>query len=246
MKLNFSRFLMLVMRINFLPHYILPSKKKLISFSLMLMLFTLGQSATSLAQCMSGTYTVNDGAPTSGTNFNSFSDMTTALNTMGVCGPVVINVNATSGPYNERLTLGSITGASATNTIRINGNGRTLQSSISSSYTGMLMLNCTEYLTIDSLTFKTLSSNYGFGAILYGGCDYDSVVNCTFDLTSVSSNSSSACSGMRITYSASGTSSVSSGATNTYIGYNEFLGTTGSGGPYYNWYLYGPNSDNVY
>lgn len=44
----------------------------------------------------------------------------------GITGPVVFNVVAASGPYNQQVTIPVISGASAVNTITFNGNGNTL------------------------------------------------------------------------------------------------------------------------
>ena len=72
---------------------------------------------------IAGTYTINKNAAASSTNFQS---ITSAINAMGcgITGAVVFNVVAASGPYNEKLTIPAISGASATNTITFNGNGK--------------------------------------------------------------------------------------------------------------------------
>lgn len=43
---------------------------------------------------LSGTYTINNTLPTAGTNFVSFADAFTALNAVGISGPVTMNVSA--------------------------------------------------------------------------------------------------------------------------------------------------------
>ena len=68
---------------------------------------------------VTGTLTLNSGAPASSTNFNSFADLFSALNCSGVgTGGVTINV---TGVYNEILTLNPIPGASASNRVRFVG-----------------------------------------------------------------------------------------------------------------------------
>lgn len=194
---------------------------------------------------LSGTYTINDALPTGGTNYNNFSDFTDDLNTFGVCGPVVANVAVGSGPYVETVTFENISGASATNTIRVNGNGRTVQFNNTSTQRQLLTLDGAKYVTIDSLVFKSLNTSYGWGALVTGGAEYDSLMRCVFDLTSVSGSSSANSNG--ITFSASNTSPTSSGAngSNCYIANNQILGRTGSGGPYYGFTMYGDNENNV-
>jgi trimeric autotransporter adhesin len=60
---------------------------------------------------ISGTFTINSAAPTSGSNFQTFEDAVNAM-ACGIIGPVVFNVDPASGPYNEQITIPSINGAS--------------------------------------------------------------------------------------------------------------------------------------
>jgi hypothetical protein len=215
------------------------------AFLFFLCLFTMIHTYRGQAQLAGGTYTINSGAPTGGTNYISFTDAVAAM-ALGVTGPVVFNVAAGSGPYTEQFNIGNITGASSTNTIKFNGNGATVQFTPTTTYSGILMMNGTKYVKVDSLTFKSLSTTYGFGAILYNACDYDSITRCKFDLTTVTTTTAANCSGIRISTTASTTSSTVSGASNTYLGGNSVLGNTATGGPYYGFYFYGPNTNNVY
>src|ERR1043166_3919808 len=89
----------------------------------LLLAMMLGASAGCFAQALTGVYTINSGQATGGTNFQSFTDFATAINTNGISGDVTVNVVAASGPYNEQVTISSITGSSASNRVVINGNG---------------------------------------------------------------------------------------------------------------------------
>lgn len=60
---------------------------------------------------LSGTYTIGGSAP----NYATFSAAVQDLTTQGVSGAVVFNVR--DGSYSEQISIGNITGASATNTI---------------------------------------------------------------------------------------------------------------------------------
>lgn len=178
---------------------------------------------------MSGTYTVNAALPTAGTNFNNFEDLIDELMTCGVTGPTTINVAPNSGPYNETFYIGNIPGSSATNKVRINGNGNTIQANTTSTNPHLLRITSTRYLTIDNMIFKSLNATYGWGChFMDGGSQhayYDSITNCTFDLTSVTGSSSIY--GNGITFSGSLTSASSAGtniARNCYIGGNKVLG----------------------
>src|SRR6185437_3512320 len=78
-------------------------------------LFATGAKAAGL----SGTYSID--ASGSG-NYISFKAAVTDLTNYGVSGPVVFNVTATT--YTEVVSVPSITGASASNTIIFHGAGR--------------------------------------------------------------------------------------------------------------------------
>ncbi len=141
-----------------------------------------------LQASLSGTYTINSAIATGGMNFQSFNDFTTTLNTYGVCGPVIANVMG--GPFVEKVSFGNIAGTSPVNYIRVNGNGATVQFTNTTSDRQLLTLNGTKYLTIDSLTFKSLATDFGWAALITNGAAHDSIINCFFDLTSVTSTSS--------------------------------------------------------
>jgi hypothetical protein len=181
----------------------------------------------------SGTYTINKNLPVSATNFISFADATAALS-CGVSGPVVINVTPGSGPYNETVKFGIIPGASATNTIKLNGNGNTVQYLNVSGELQMLTLSGTKYLKIDSLIFKTLSTTMGWGTLVTNSSAYDSISHCLFDMasqtggvTSVNMNG--------IVFSASATAPVVWGdnGKSCYVGYNHIKGPNTGSGPFY-------------
>ena len=152
-------------------------------------------SVTLVAQPQMPTvYTVNSGQPTAGSNFTNFTDLASFLNSTTLGGPVEINVVAASGPYTEQVMLGVIAGASATNTITLNGNGETLQFlSSNTNERATLKLYGTDYLTVNNLTIKALgttSGQYGFTVQLMNGADFNTFDGCTIEanITSSSSN----------------------------------------------------------
>ena len=85
------------------------------------------------AQPLSGTVTINSGQATGGTNFQTFTVFAATINSVGISGPLVVNVAPNSGPYVEQPAFTNITGASLTNSITINGNGNLLTFSSSNS-----------------------------------------------------------------------------------------------------------------
>ena len=201
----------------------------------------LGFNAKIIAQ-MQGTYTVNAAVATGGTNFQSFTALATALNATTVAGPITVNVVANSGPYNERFEFGNIAGTSAINRITINGNNNTIQFNNTGDYR-IVSLNGTKYMKIQNLTIKSLSTTTGWGIHMYNGAQFDTIVNCHLDMTSITGSSSITGSGFVI--SASTTSPTSSGNTakDIYFANNTISGsTTSSYGIYYAVSIWGLNS----
>ncbi|MDZ4667553.1 MAG: right-handed parallel beta-helix repeat-containing protein [bacterium] len=112
---------------------------------------------------LSGNYTVDPGLPLSATNYWSLSNLATELSCVGVTGPVIINIMASSPAFNEQMSFGNIPGTSTTNTVTLNGNGNTISTSLSP----IVSFNGTKNFILDSLniiaTGTTLS---GFGIYL--------------------------------------------------------------------------------
>ncbi len=187
---------------------------------------------------LTGTYTLNSAVVTGGLNFQSFSDLETALNTAGVCGPVVVNVVTGSGPYNEQISFNQIAGASSVNTITINGNGETLAFSPTSALKYVLRLNGTDYMTVDSLRIAGNDPTYGFGILLSTNADNNIIRNCEIDLSAITSTGTTNSCG--ICASASVTSPATGGTTANFnrIINNKIKGGT-NGGPYYGITLFG-------
>ena len=187
---------------------------------------------------LNGIYTVNSAVITGNTNFQSFTDLATALDERGICGPVVVNTVVGSGPYNEQVLLTDINGTSAINTITINGNGETLSflSAISTQRAGF-SLNGTDYVTIDSFNIiaqGATTSQYGIGVHLIGEANYNTIKNntITVDSTTTSTNYTG------IAISNLATSATSAGLNGNF---NRIENNTIVGG-YYGISTYGQNS----
>jgi parallel beta-helix repeat protein len=184
---------------------------------------------------LSGVYTVNSNQPTQGTNFQSLQDLSLALNNMGVCGPVIINMVANSGPYAGKFALESIPGTSAVNTITINGNNNEVNT-ITTATNGtreMLLLNDVKYTTIKDLIFVTNATAGGYGALITGGSEFDSIINCTFDLSSVTNTTST--NSVGIALSGTNASPIGTGisASKIVLKGNTIIGSNTSVGAYY-------------
>ena len=140
-----------------------------------------------------GSYTINKTFPTSGTNFNSFSDFASYINSDGISGPINLNVVSGTGPYNEQVILNQIIGSSAVNTITINGNNDTLQYlSANTNERATLKLNGTDYVSVNNLIFKSLgttTSQYGFTVQLMNEANNNTFNNCQFIADEVTTSS---------------------------------------------------------
>jgi len=94
---------------------------------LVLALFLVGFVSSASAQ-LSGTYTIDNTGVTGGTNFANWADFRSAIVTNGVNGAVTVNV--LTDITGAQVTFPAITGASSTNTITINGNGKFFEASV--------------------------------------------------------------------------------------------------------------------
>ncbi|RYY72826.1 MAG: hypothetical protein EOO52_20305, partial [Gammaproteobacteria bacterium] len=133
----------------------------------------------------SGTYTINKNAGatyvpgTPGGNFISFAAAKAAMS-CGIGGAVVFNVVSGSGPYNEKLVLDSIPGASAINTITFNGNGNTITgNSTASNDRAIIKLNGADHIIFDSLVVDAGTGTFGYGIQLINNADSNIIRKCS-------------------------------------------------------------------
>jgi hypothetical protein len=185
---------------------------------------------------LSGTYTVNAGSPASATNFQSLVDFANTVNISGICGPVVVNVAPNSGPYVGRVAFGEIAGSSAINTITINGNGNLItHTSPNTDLRTALMLDGTDYMTIDSLNIEALGS-WAWGIQLMNEADHNTIKNCRIEvpITSTSTFFSN------VVMSGSTTSATTAGPSGSF---NTFENNVHIGG-YYTYTMMGENATN--
>ncbi len=138
------------MRFNTFPTYL---------FLSMLCLFHVSVQAA----CLNGTYTIGGISP----DFATFQEAVTELDAEGVCGSVVFEVR--NGTYNEQISIGEISGASAVNTITFRSESGTntdvtLQFASSGTFSDpnyTLQLNGADYIQLENMTIeRTLASTY--------------------------------------------------------------------------------------
>ncbi|MBL7741540.1 MAG: gliding motility-associated C-terminal domain-containing protein [Chitinophagaceae bacterium] len=158
-----------------------------------------------------GIYTINSAVATGGSNFQSFTDAVAALS-CGITGAVTFNVDPASGPYNEQIIIPQIGGASSTNTITFNGNGRTLQFlSANTNERAVIKLNGADHFTFDNLVINALgttTTEYGFGIHFINDADNNTINNCTININTSSTSTNYA----GIVMSSSATSATTTGS----------------------------------
>jgi hypothetical protein len=137
---------------------------------------------------MSGTYTIDSRiSPAQCRTYACFNDAIRDLLAYGVDGPVTINVATGSGPYTEHVSIPSIQGASATNTITFQGNGEILQSVPTSVDYSLVDFKGAKYVTIDNIYIKCSAiSSSTYGVLLRNQAEFVRIINCTIDLSNSS------------------------------------------------------------
>lgn len=184
---------------------------------------------------VSGTYTINAGSPTGGTNFQTFNEAINFIS-CGINGPVTFNVVPGSGPYNESVYIPAVGGTLPTRKITINGNGNALVWAGTANNKAALTIAGTHNLVIDSLNIDVSTGVAGWGIAVINKADSNIIKRCTINcgITSASSNF------IGIAQNGSNTNSN----TNTNSNYNQYLNNTIIGG-YYGFYMYGNGASSI-
>ena len=186
---------------------------------------------------ISGTFTINQLALPSATNFTSFTDFFNSLVCGGISGPVIVNVVAGSGPYLERVEIQEIAGVNAVNTITINGNGNTLShAAVGTIDRTTLVLDGADYLHFDSLNISATGATFGWVVQLTNGADHNSFTNCHFETNASSTSTNFA----NVVMSGSLTAATTAGNSGSF---NTFENNTHIGG-YYGFTMNGPGTTN--
>ncbi|MBK7764064.1 MAG: right-handed parallel beta-helix repeat-containing protein [Bacteroidetes bacterium] len=189
-----------------------------------------------LCLSLAGAYTINSSAPASVTNFQSFGSFVSALNCGGVSSAVTVDVVSATGPYTEQITIGSIAGASAVNTISINGNGNTLTSPGGTEYY-TLRFNGADYVSVNDLNVVSTGATGAIALSMMNVSDNNSFTNCTFSVPQALTTTASSC----VAFSSSPITATGTGNNGNN---NLFDGCTMSGG-YYCISVYGTSGANI-
>jgi hypothetical protein len=198
------------------------------------LILLLCMAAFNLGAQLSGIITINGTAPVSATNYTSFTSLASDLSTLGINGPLTVNVVAASGPYIEHPVFGVISGVSATNTITINGNGNILTYSATAMNTGWtLNLNGADRMSFNNLTVVGTGTLFAYACVLSSGADYNTFTTCTFSCPLIATASSQYA--VMVNGNNSGTQTFANSAS-----FTTFKGCTMIGG-YHSVFLCGPN-----
>ncbi|HSI91153.1 MAG TPA: hypothetical protein VK927_08550, partial [Adhaeribacter sp.] len=126
---------------------------------------------------VSGNFTIDNNAPVSATNFQSFTSAVNSLS-CGINGPVTFTVDPASGPYTEQFEIPEINGTSATNTITFQGNGRTISADPVTGNRAVIKLNGADFVTINNLNIQTTgvaTGSFGWGIHFTNGADNNTI-----------------------------------------------------------------------
>lgn len=170
-----------------------------------------------------GTYTINSAVATGGTNYQTFGAAVSAM-ACGIQGPVVFNVDAASGPYNEQVVIPQIINSSATNTVTFNGNGRTIQGTPVSATRAIVKLDGADYVTLNNLNLVSLDASYGWGVHLTNIAENNTINNCTINMSAVTSTTQSNSAGIVASGSATSVTTTGNTGHNNSITGNTILG----------------------
>jgi hypothetical protein len=138
---------------------------------------------------LNGTYTVGGASP----DFANLTQVAARLSTCaGVIGPVVFNIR--TGTYNEQITLGTIPGASATNSITFQAETGVatdvnIQFNATTSLTNhVINFAGANYVKFKNLTVTPLNASFGRALVINANSDFDSFFNVRFVGLTTSSN----------------------------------------------------------
>lgn len=169
-----------------------------------------------VAPALSGSYTIGGSTP----DYANIGLAVNALNSYGVCGPVVFTVDPATAAYSGNLTFGNISGASATNTITINGNGRTITSASTTDPT--VRFNGSSYIKLDSFVISNTSTAAGFAMHIGGGSHHLTIRNNSIEASTTST--STACGALIVSGSITATTTAGNNAQYLTITNNKVIG----------------------
>lgn len=212
---------------------------------------------------LSGVYTIDSTQTASTTNFRNLNSAITFMTSanprsdggpanaapFGVNGPVTFNFTGSIDIYTDQVIIPAIPGASTTNRIVINGNGKTIQFSCTTANYSIIRLQGAKHVTLDSIYLKHLNATYAWGIHFYQNADSNVVNDCTIDFGLVTTTGSTA---VGIVFSNSLTSATTTpttagiGTGQANIISNNYIKGSTNGGPYYGMTILPKNTQSTF
>lgn len=130
---------------------------------------------------MGGVYTIGNGG-----NYTTFAAAINALQTSGLCAPVVFNV--LPGTYYEQVNiLNEIPDASSTNTITFNGSGvancMLTYSAYLTTARHTLQISAADYITFQNMTIQGTGTTYAWPVYLTNRANNNTIKKCNIEIT---------------------------------------------------------------
>ncbi len=133
---------------------------------------------------LEGAYTI--GGPAA--DYQSLAFVAQELSDRGACGPVTFNMDPTAGPYVGLVAFKNVPGTSFINTVTINGNGSVVKAAPTlTDKRSVILIEGSDYFTLDSINVVADSSTYGWGIHLFSGSDYNTIRKSTVTVSNAAS-----------------------------------------------------------
>jgi hypothetical protein len=139
-----------------------------------------------------GVYTINSGAPSSLTNFQSFTELDSIITKFGICSNVTVDVVPFSGPYLEQVNISGFKGGLGRE-LTINGNGETVSfAATATAERTTFAIENSSYITINNLNVTATGTTYGT-ALYLNNIENVTIQNSSFLVDTVSTSSNYGC-----------------------------------------------------
>lgn len=176
----------------------------------------LGFSGLLSAQITGGTVTIDAANATGGNNYNTWADFRTALVGTTLTSALTVNVVSNSTASGQ-ISFPAITGASATNTITINGGGFFLEASVTND--AVILFDGADYVRINQLTIRNNDATNPLGIRFQNASDFNTIKRCDIQFSAITTGATNR--GCYIAFSNSPTSFTSS--TSSSMGINNTI-----------------------
>lgn len=201
------------------------------------------------AQLSGSNYTINKNLATGGLNYNSFAAFANAVSSLGVSGPVTVTVERGSGPYTEQVTLRRVNGASANNTITIDGNGEELNFSPNTTDRFIVRFESARFYRLKNLLIRGTNNTFGWGIHMWQQSDDNVIENVEIDLSAITNTTAANAVGIAMINSATAVGQQNGANAYRNIIRDCYIHGSATGGPVYGINLCGTSgqlSDNQF